>query len=78
MMHTTVQRTRRVCTALWRFSHLPKWVVVAFGICLAIPGPFDEMALSLAVMLVIAWRLRSKGNRVLFVRMMVWAWMVAA
>jgi hypothetical protein len=44
---------RRVARALWQFSkaRTPKWLLPILGVCLFVPGPFDELAV-LAVVLV--------------------------
>ena len=56
------QRAWRVARALWRFAraHVPKWLLPILAVCLAIPGPLDELAV-LAVVLVPV--LKSRDNR---------------
>ena len=73
-MSAAWRRVRRVAVALWRFSKLPKWLAALFALCLAIPGPLDEMALALVLGLVITWQLRTRRNRVRFGRYMRTAW----
>jgi hypothetical protein len=43
------RRTMRAMRAL-----LPAWALAAFGVCLAIPGPFDEAAFLLAALVLVA------------------------
>ena len=73
-MKTAWRRIRRLMVALWRFAKLPKWLAAVFAACLAIPGPLDEMALTLVIGVVIAWQLRTPRNRVRFGRYMRTAW----
>ena len=56
---SAARRVWRVLMALWRFAkrHVPKWLVPILAVCLAIPGPFDELAV-LAVVLVPVLRSR--------------------
>ena len=45
---------------MWRFAraHSPRWLLPVLAVCLAIPGPFDEVIV-LAVVLVPVLRSRS-------------------
>ena len=54
-----LRRVWRVTCALWRFARArtPKWLLPVLAVCLAIPGPFDELAV-LAVVLVPVLRSR--------------------
>ena len=56
---TAARRSWRVLVALWRFAraHTPKWLLPVLAVCLAIPGPLDELAV-LAVVLVPVLRSR--------------------
>ena len=56
---TGVRRVWRVLMALWRFAkrRVPKWLLPILAVCLAIPGPLDELAV-LAVVLVSVLRSR--------------------
>ena len=57
-----VSRPVRVAGALWRFAraHTPKWLLPVLAVCLAIPGPLDEL---LVLVLVLAPVLRSRDAR---------------
>jgi hypothetical protein len=51
------RRCLRVCGALWRFAQArtPRWLWPVLAVCLAIPGPVDEvvvLGMVLAVVLV--------------------------
>lgn len=45
------RRTGRTIKAAWHAArpHLPRWMVAAFLLCLAVPGPFDELAMMLMI-----------------------------
>lgn len=75
-MRTAARRARRTAVTLWRFARLPRWLAVAFAACLVIPGPFDEVVMTLVIGGVIAWQLRTRANRVRFSRYMrvAWSW----
>lgn len=55
-------RSRRVVAALSRYAklHFPKWALLIAGLCLAIPGPLDEM---LVIPLLALFTLRTTRNR---------------
>lgn len=61
-----VERTRygRVGVALARFAwrHVPKWLRRTLALCLAIPGPFDEMAVAVVAAACIAGPLAVSRN----------------
>ena len=44
--------TRKAARAIR--AALPGWLVIAFGACLVIPGPFDELAAVLACLVLCA------------------------
>jgi hypothetical protein len=73
-VRTGARRARRIAVAVWRFARLPKWLAVTFAVCLAIPGPLDELALALVVGVVVGWQLRTRDNRTRFARCMRAAW----
>lgn len=52
-------RSWRVVRAVWRFAkaRVPKWLLPVLAVCLAVPGPLDELAV-LAVVLVPVLRSR--------------------
>lgn len=35
---------------------MPRWLIIAFGACLVIPGPFDEMAALLTALVFVICR----------------------
>jgi hypothetical protein len=47
----TARKIARTVKAAWQVArhHLPKWVAVAFVLCLAIPGPLDELAMLIVI-----------------------------
>ena len=57
-------RGGRVAVALARFawSHVPKWLRRTLAVCLAIPGPVDELAAVFVVAVFIAGPLIVSGN----------------
>lgn len=57
-----VRRLWRVTVALWRFAkaHVPKWLLPVLAVCLAIPGPLDEL---IVLALVLVPVLRSRDAR---------------
>lgn len=58
-------RYLRVAAVAWKFAmrHVPKWLRRLLAVCLAIPGPFDELAALLVVAVFLAWALRSAESR---------------
>lgn len=66
-------RCWRVTKAVWRFarSHCPKWLVPVMAVCLAIPGPVDEL---LVLGLVMYPVLRSREARAELAGMIRQAW----
>lgn len=73
LVSVAVRRVRRVAVATLRFTraHAPKWLLPIIGICLAIPGPIDEMVV-IAIGLVVI--LRTHRNRATYARYMRVAW----
>ena len=67
------RRTRRVLAATLRFTrlHAPRWLVPVIAVCLAIPGPIDEM---IVVTIGLAVILRTHRNRHTFARYLRVAW----
>ena len=57
-----LRRTWRVASAVTRFAvrHSPKWLVPVLAVCLAIPGPVDELVV---LAFILAPVLRSRENR---------------
>ena len=53
--------TRKAARAIR--AALPGWLVIAFGACLVIPGPFDELAAVLACLVLCAVHRRGHGGR---------------
>jgi len=69
------RRILRTARALWRFAkgHTPKWLLPVLGVCLFIPGPFDE----LAVLALVLWPvLRSRAGRAELAGMIRDAWKI--
>ena len=58
-MRRFAARSWRVMLAVWRFAkaRVPRWLLPVLAVCLAVPGPFDELAV-LAVVLVPVLRSR--------------------
>ena len=57
-----MRRAWRVTRALWTFAkrHVPKWLLPILAVCLAIPGPLDEL---IVLGLVLIPVLRSRDTR---------------
>lgn len=59
-------RTGRVALAIWRFAwgRIPRWLRRCLALCLAIPGPLDELAAAaVAVVFVLVPLVVSAGAR---------------
>lgn len=61
-MRAFAGRSWRVAKAVWRFAkaHCPKWLMPVLAVCLAIPGPLDELAVLVVVLVPV---LRSRDAR---------------
>jgi hypothetical protein len=69
----SVRPLRRVAYATLRFTraHCPRWLAPVLAVCLAIPGPIDELA---AVAIGLAIILRTSRNRTIYRRYVATAW----
>lgn len=71
-----IRRVWRVAVAVTRFAvrHSPKWLVPVLAVCLAIPGPLDELVV---LGFVLAPVLRSRENRRELVSSVAAAWKIS-
>lgn len=64
---TAIRRVWLLAYATYRFTraHVPAWVLPVLGVCLLIPGPFDEL---LVILLAAGIIIKSKRNRHIYAR----------